>query len=74
MRRHKRLTLWKTSASKHQQTLEGKVFYDLQNMCNISDNVIIWGKSQREDGFCSQKAFQQVLQYEVTLKVSIQPS
>ena len=43
-------------------------------MCNISDNVIIWVKSQHEDGFCSQKAFQQVLQYEVTLKVSIQPS
>ena len=40
--RCKRLTLGVTSASKHyQQTFERKVFCDLKNMCNISDNVII---------------------------------
>ena len=52
LRRHKRLTLGVTSASEHyQQTLERKVFYDLQNVRNISDDVIIWGKSQREHDF-----------------------
>ena len=51
-RRHKRLTLAVTSAAEHhQQTLERKVFYDVQYVRNISDNVIIWGKSQREHVF-----------------------
>ena len=58
-RRHKRLTLGDTSASEHyHQTLERKVFYDLQNERNISDDVVIWGKSQREHNFYLQKALQ----------------
>ena len=57
LRRLKRLTLGVTIASEHdQQTLERKVFYDLQNVRNISDDVIIWGKSQREHDFYLQKA------------------
>ena len=61
LHRHKRLTLGVTSASEHcQQTLERKVFNDLQNVCNISDDVVIWGKSQCKHDFYLQKALQRV--------------
>ena len=56
LRRQERLTPGISSASEHyQQTLEGKVFKDLQNVHNVLDDVIIWGKSQREHDFCLQK-------------------
>ena len=56
------------SASEHyQQTLDRKVFYDLQNVRNISDVVIIWGKSQREHDFYLQKALQQIREHGLTL-------
>ena len=68
LRRHKKLTLEVTSASKHyQQALERKVFYDLQNVRNFSDDVIIWGKSQREHDFYLQKALQQVREHGLIL-------
>ena len=55
-----------TSASEHyQQTFEKKVFYDLQILRNISDVVIIWGKSQSE--FYLQKALQRIQEHEFTL-------
>ena len=58
VRRHKRLSLGLTSAPEHyQQTLERKVFCDLQNVCNILDNAIIWGKRQCEHGFYLQNTF-----------------
>ena len=64
LRRHKKLTLGVTSALKHyQQTLERKVFYDLQNVRNFSEDVIIWGKSQREHDFYLQKALQRVREH-----------
>ena len=66
--RHKRLTLEVTSASEYyQQTLERKIFYDLQNMRNISGDVIIWGKSQREHGFYLQKDLQQIQEHGLAL-------
>ena len=67
LHRHKRLTLGVTSASEHyQQTLERKAFYDLENVPNISDDVIIWGKSQREHDFYFQKALQRVREHGLT--------
>ena len=42
------VTLGITTASGHyQQTLERNIFYDLQNVCNISDDVIIWERVQK---------------------------
>ena len=59
LRKHKRLTLEVISAYEHyQQILETKVFYDLQNVRNISDDVIILGKNQREHDCYLQKALQ----------------
>ena len=56
LRRRKRLTLGVISnLSNYQQTLERKVFYDLQNVQNISNDVMIWGKSQREHDLYLQK-------------------
>ena len=69
LRRHKGLTLGVTNAfENYEQALERKVFYNLQNVHNISDDVIIWGKSQHEHGFSLQKDLQQVREYGVTLK------
>ena len=68
LRRHKRLTLGATSASEnYQQTLERKVFYDLQNVRNVTDDVIIWGKSQQNHDFYLQKALQGVREHGLTL-------
>ena len=67
-RKHKRLTLGVANASEHdQQTLERKAFYDLQNVRNISDDVITWGKCQREHDFCLEKALQRLLEHGLTL-------
>ena len=65
---YKRLIPGVTGASEHyQQTLERKVFYGLQNLRNILDDVIIWGKSQHELDFYLQKALQQVWEHGLTL-------
>ena len=68
LRRHKVLTLAVTSASeRYQQTLERKVFYNLQNVGNISDDEIIWEKSQREHDLYLQKALQRIREHGLTL-------
>ena len=63
-----KVTLGVISASKYyQQTLEEKVFYDLLNVRNISDDVLIWEKSQRDNDFYLQKALQRVWEHRLTL-------